>query len=108
MKPSYHSDQSKIEAYLDEVLAAAERDQFSREIATSGQLQDEIALQSRVDESLARLFAAPSPPRNLQMWHSEKVAPAVIPGRRGWMKVAALATAATIVWAMLAWHFFAN
>jgi hypothetical protein len=110
MKPSYHSNSSKIDAYLDKVLAAEERDRFLREIAVSAQVQGEIALQMRVDESLARLFATPSPPCNvlLQPQHSKAVSAVVIPGRRRWMKVAALATAATIVWAMLAWHFFAN
>jgi len=110
MKPSNNSDSCKIDAYLDNALAAEDRDQFSREVANSERLQGEIALQACVDQSLARLFAAPSPPRDLllRMRRSEAVASVVIPWRHRWVKVAALVTAATIVWCMLAWHFFAN
>jgi hypothetical protein len=110
MKPSHHPNSSKIDAYLDKALAAEERDQFSREIAISGQLQGEIALQVRVDESLARLFVAPPSPCDLLLRLRQPATskPVVTHLRRRWMKVAALATAATIVWGMLTWYFFAN
>ena len=110
MKPSYDSDSSKIDAYLDEALSAEDRNQFSREVAISERLQSEIALQLCVDESLARLFVAPLPPRNLlfHLRQPETLASAAILWRHRWVKVAALATAATIVWSMFAWHFFAN
>jgi len=110
MNPDYHPNSSKIDAYLDKVLAMDERDRFLREISINGQLQMEIELQSRVDESLTRLFAAPSPPYDLLLRLRQPVVPTsvAIPIRRRWMKVATLATAATILWGMLAWHFFAS
>jgi hypothetical protein len=108
MKPFHTPYSSKIDAYLDKALTAEERDQISLEISSNAQLQAEIELQSCVDESLARLFAAPQPPHDLplQIRRSAAATPIALPSRRGWLKLAALATAATIVWGMLAWHFF--
>src|SRR5438552_9500811 len=109
-KPFDYTESLKIDAYLDGTLAADERDQFAREIDGNGQLRADIELQSRIDESLARLFAPPQVPANLH----ERLRPlatatrVAIGGRGRWLKMAALAAAATVVWAMLGWHFFAS
>jgi hypothetical protein len=110
MKPDHTPNSSMIDAYLDKVLTAEEHDQRSREISSSVELQAELELQSRVDKSLARLFARPQPPQDLHEQVRQHSAAAIVATqiRRRWVRVAAFATAATIVWGMLAWHFFVN
>jgi hypothetical protein len=107
-RPDDHANAHEIDAYLDGALTADQRDDFSRLLSASRHLQAEIELQSRVDASLFRLFAAPQPPHDLalQIRRSPAAAPAPPVSRRRWGKVAALASAAAIVWGILAWNFF--
>jgi hypothetical protein len=110
MNSHRHPDWSKLDAYLDDALADQERDRMSREIGASGQLQAEVELQTQVDESLRRLFAPAAPPSNLLSQLRES-APAELVVNRMWRRRATLAvivTAATIVWGVVAWQFFAR
>lgn len=108
MDPHNPADFSKIDAYLDAALAPDEREQIARQLAVNSQLQADVELQSRVDQSLARLFAPPAPPDGLLLRLRQSAVAMPASGRQRRMKVAALATAATIIWAMLTWYFFAG
>ena len=60
MTPSGDDDRTrKLDAYLDGLLEAAERDAFERKIASDPKLRVDVERQAIVDASLARLFAAP-------------------------------------------------
>jgi hypothetical protein len=106
--PNNSPNVAQIDAYLDGILAVEERDEFARELSTNELLRSAVELQSHVDESLSRLFSSPGAPRELiaKLRQSVDVAPATSLVRRRWLKVASLAAAATIVWAMLTWYFF--
>jgi hypothetical protein len=108
--PNNSPSVAQIDAYLDGTLTMEERDDFTREISLNELLRSAIELQSHVDQSLSRLFAVPDAPRELvaRLRQLADVAPAANVARRRWLKVASLAAAATIVWAMLAWHFFGS
>jgi anti-sigma factor RsiW len=63
--PHEHPDSSKMDAYLDGTAPDQARDAVSREIAASPQLQAEVQLQNRIDESLRTVFAPSEPPAQL-------------------------------------------
>jgi hypothetical protein len=98
----------QIDAYLDGTLAVEERDSFAQEISTNELLRSVVELQCQVDETLSRLFSPPQRPIELlaKLRESGHTAPTANRARRRWLKVASLAVAATVVWAMLAWHLF--
>lgn len=108
MKPDHSLDVANIDAYLDEASTPEERDQRLRRISLDGTLQAELALQVRIEESLSRIFIPPPLPQRLplQIRSFGTLAPAMPFFRRRWFKVAALTTAATLVWCALAWNIF--
>jgi hypothetical protein len=110
MNPHDGRDPSKLDAYLDGALTAEEHDWMAREITANPQLQADVELQKQVDSTLTRLFVPPKPPSSLlvQLRQSEAARPAMSPLRNRRIQLAALATAATIAWGLVAWHFFAG
>ena len=56
---------SKLDAYLDGLMTAAQREAFERELADDELLRRECELQRRIDASLGRSFVAPAPPMHL-------------------------------------------
>jgi hypothetical protein len=105
-----HSDRSNLDAYLDDVLSASERAQMTREISVSRELQAEVELQSRIDESLRRSFSpatvpeellaklqgSPTPDRNAPRSHRRR------------LTLAVTALAAMLVWGVLGWQYLAS
>jgi hypothetical protein len=106
--PNNSPNVAQIDAYLDGTLTVEERDEFAREISINELLRSAVELQCQVDESLSRRFSVPEAPRELlaKLRQSVDIAPAPKRVRRRWLKMVCLAVAASIVWAMLAWHFF--
>jgi len=106
----HNSPNARIDAYVDGVLTAEERAEFGRELSVNEVLRSAVELQSQVDESLSRLFSVPQMPRELLAKNQEphEFVPATQPARRRWRSVAFPTIAATIVWTMLAWHFFGS
>lgn len=104
-------DRFELDAYLDGVLPDQQREAMAREINTNRELQAEISLQERIDACLRQSFAPPSAPamlvstRNLE--RPDEGMTVRSPQRRRMMLVV-VATAATIVWGMLAWQFLAK
>lgn len=107
--PSEQPDSSKLDAYLDRALPADERDAMKRELDVSPELRAAVELQGRIDESLRRSFAPSKPPAELlsRLSDAAGVQPPAKPRSR-WLKIAAVAIAATIVWAVVGWQFFAG
>jgi hypothetical protein len=106
--PHEHHDSSKMDAYLDGALPEQARDAMSREIAASPQLQAEVKLQNRIDESLRTVFAPSAPSAQLlaklQAAAAAEQVVVRLPRRR--LALIAAATAATVVWGTLAWQYF--
>src|SRR5262245_41115981 len=110
MKPHDSPNGARIDAYLDGILAGEERAEFGRELSVNEVLRSAVELQSQVDESLSRLFSIPQVPRGLlaKMQQPAELATVTNRAKRRWRSVAFPVIAATIVWAMLAWHFFGS
>src|SRR5690242_12421141 len=113
INPSEQPDSSNLDAYLDGTLPAEQCEAMKREIEANSALRAEVELQGRIDESLRRSFAPSKPPAELLAalraagGSATQVQPAVIQRRR-WMTIAGVAAAATIVWAVVGWQFFAG
>jgi hypothetical protein len=106
--PHTFPDSFRLDAYLDGELPREERDAMSREIDASRELQAEAELQTQIDESLRKCFAPPAPPAEL-LSKVREFAPARRVAHlrpRRWRTLVAVATAATVVWGMVAWQFF--
>jgi hypothetical protein len=108
--PQKQPDSSTLDAYLDGVLPAEQRDTMKREIEAGPELQAEVELQARIDQSLRRSFAPSKPPEQLLLLLRDSAAasPAVPKPQRRWLKIAATAIAATIVWVAVGWQFFSG
>jgi hypothetical protein len=57
-RPSDPIDDSRIEAYLDETLTPREHQAFEEQLATDPALEQQVALQRRIDRTLAQAFPA--------------------------------------------------
>jgi hypothetical protein len=108
--PQQQPDSSKFDAYLDGSLPAEERDALAREIAASPQLQGQVELQMQIDQALRTRFAPPEMPAELvaKLREAAKVRPAARAKPRSWKTLAAAASAAAVVWGLLAWQYFGN
>jgi len=106
--PPEQPDSSNLDAYLDGALPAEQLGAMKREIEASPALRADLELQSRIDESLRRSFAPSKPPAQLLsiLRDAGSVQAAPIQPRRRWLKIAAVAAAAAIVWAVVGWQFF--
>jgi hypothetical protein len=109
---SFHGDldRSNLDAYLDDALADPDRARMAREISASRELQAEVELQKRIDESLRRSFAPTAVPERLlaKLREEAPAAQFVPPLRRRRMMLAAAAAAAVLVWSVLGWQYVAN
>jgi hypothetical protein len=119
--PPEQPDSSNLDAYLDGALPAKQQGAMKREIETNPELRAEVELQGRIDESLRRSFAPSKPPAELLAvllaagGSSASTPPTLrnatggVPYRwRRWLAIAGVAVAATIVWAVVGWQFFAG
>jgi hypothetical protein len=102
-----HPDRSQVDAYLDGALAQSERARMAREISASPDLQSEIDLQRRIDESLRRSFASGSVPKTLltKLRESGQTRRSISHRR---MILAVAAAAAALVWCALGWQYLIN
>jgi hypothetical protein len=100
-------DSFDLDAYLDGTLGDQERHKMSRYISARPELQSEVNLQARIDEALRRSFAPSAPPAALlsKLRESAAARSAVVHMPRRRATLIAVATAATIVWGVLAWQF---
>jgi hypothetical protein len=105
-----HPDRSDLDAYLDGALTEPDRELMAREISISGELQAEVKLQERIDESLRRYFVPGAIPESLLANLRKNATPArtSLPLRRRRMVLAAAAAAAALVWGVLGWQYVAN
>ena len=106
------SPNERLEAYLDDQLAAEQRQEFEKELQTNEQLRREVALQQQVDASIKRLFSAPAPPSDileLAQRQGASIEVVQVPGhdakRRKWLLTAA-ALAASVVWLYAGWRIY--
>src|SRR5512144_1866663 len=104
------SDRTNLDAYLDDVLSASERAQMAREISLSRELQAEVDLQGRIDESLRRSFSPATIPNELLARLRDRATPEpnAPPLRRRRLMLAVSALAATLVWGVLGWQYLAS
>ena len=58
---SAHDSERKLDAYLDGLMAQAERESFEREIERDSALRAQVDAQSLIDATLKRVFAPPVP-----------------------------------------------
>ncbi len=104
-----NSDIDRLEAYLDDQLQGQEREVMLRAIETSADLQSEIELQKLIDKSLRKSFAPSSPVQTLsKLRQTADVHPTKTRKPRRKATLILAATAASLVWGMLVWKFFAN
>ena len=105
-----HSDRSNLDAYLDDMLSASERARVAREISASSELQAEVELQGRIDESLRRSFSPAAVPEELLA----KLRGSTVPDRnssllrRRPLILAVTSLAAMLVWGVLGWQYLAG
>ena len=58
---SAHDSERKLDAYLDGLMAQAERASFERAIERASALRAQVEAQSLIHETLKRCFATPVP-----------------------------------------------
>jgi hypothetical protein len=103
----------RLDAYLDGQMTPDERKAFEQELAGDPQIRRECELQRELDASLARQFAAPSPPDILAVADRQSsTAPTVglpehsstatVKNRRAIFAV----LAASIAWAIVGWKMY--
>jgi hypothetical protein len=104
-----HSDRPNLDAYLDDALSASERAQMAREISINRELQAEVELQSRIDDSLRRSFSSAVPEDLLaKLRGSTTPERNVPPARRRRLMLAVTALAAMLVWGVFGWQYLAS
>jgi len=82
---------------------------MAREISVSRELQAEVELQKRIDESLRRSFAPVAVPESLLAKLRENAPAArIVPPLRRRRMMLAVAAAAALVWTVLGWQYLAN
>jgi hypothetical protein len=105
--PQEQPEDLKLQAYLDGQGSEQARAEAAREIAANPEVQKEIELQARIDDSLRRAFKVPDGPVTLTL-PTDAVVAIKSRLRRRRFAIIGLATAATVAWAILGWQFFRN
>ena len=105
-----HSDESLLDAYLDDVLAESDRARMAHAISVSRELQVEVELQKHIDETMRRSFASVALPESMLTARAGKRAGRAngqtLATRR--ITLAAAAAAAVLVWGVLGWQHFSS
>jgi hypothetical protein len=103
-----HNDEHRLEAYLDDLLDEPERAAVEESLRSDPRLVQQIELQQRVDERLARLFHVSAPANGtLAAKLLQRISPQPV-SHRSWRPAwiaATLAAAASLAWVIAGMPF---
>lgn len=104
-------DRSDLDAYMDDALTEPDRDRMAREISGRQELQVEVELQRRLDQSLRRQFAPRTIPEDLlaKLREDAPTLQMTLPmRRRRFVLLVASSAAAALIWGVLGWQYLAS